>query len=98
MYVGLTVLLGQGTIRFVMVVVTRIGLSKTVTPPTMAVVVDPAISVVTLATADVLVADALVADAAADGEGVSVVMAESKDVGGVEGLEDVTEIGKIAGS
>jgi hypothetical protein len=80
-YVGLTVLLGQGTIPvrepnvFATVVVTRIVLSKTVTLPTVAVVIDPAIAVVivavliavdgvsvsvTVGTADVLVgADAL---------------------------------------
>jgi hypothetical protein len=82
-YVGLTVLLGQGTIPvrepnvFATVVVTRIVLSKTVTLPTVAVVIDPAIAVVivavliavdgvsvsvTVGTADVLVgADALLA-------------------------------------
>jgi hypothetical protein len=74
-YVGLTVLLGQTTIPvrepnvFATVLVTRIVLSKTVTLPTVAVVVDPAIAVVTnvviavgwvsvlvtVATADVLV-------------------------------------------
>jgi hypothetical protein len=81
-YVGLTVLLGQATIPvrgpnvFDTVLVTRVGLSKTVTPPTMAVVVDPAILVVTVTTADVLVADAVVDeldDSVVGAKGVSVV-------------------------
>ena len=61
MYVGLTILLGQRTIPvrepsvFATVLVTRIELSITVTPPTMAVVVDPAIAVVIVATVDVVI-------------------------------------------
>lgn len=80
MYVGLTVLLGQRTIPvrgpnvFATVLVTRIGLSKTVTPPTVAVVVDPAISVVTVTIVDVLVTD--VAEDEID-VSVSVVAAEA---------------------
>ena len=40
---------------FATVLVTRIELSITVTPPTMAVVVDPAIAVVIVATVDVVI-------------------------------------------
>jgi hypothetical protein len=98
-YVGLTVLLGQATIPvrgpnvFVKVLVARVGLSKTVTPPTMAVVVDPAILVVTVTTADVLVADAAV-----DERGASVVGAEDEGVREGGGAEDATvvTIGRVA--
>jgi hypothetical protein len=60
-YVGLTVLLGQGTIPVrepnvvATVLVTRIVLLKTVTLPTVAVFVDPAIAVVTVDTANVVI-------------------------------------------
>ena len=70
---------------FVTVLVTRVGLSKTVTPPTMAVVVDPAILVVTVTTADVLVADA-----AADEVDVSGELAKGVGVREGGGAEDAS--------